>query len=672
VNWINGLYGPALADEFNRRRQSDPLNWDYFNYDIYDLFYMGYGDSVPTTAFTAAGMTFEKGLADTDRQKELEQFVAGWTVLKTASGHKREILDAYYRAHVTALGEGRSGTLEPNRVYERGNRVQRKVPSMRVRHYFLMSGTKFPDVARLVDRLMRMDVEVYRVTGDLRVPDLHRYGRPPRAGTVPAGSYWIPLAQPQKRWIQALLGEDTYVPFPYFYDVTAWSNPVLMNLDAAFSGARLSPRAARLTESPGGSLRGNVARATFFSFPGDTGAAVAVGLALARSGLHVARLDRPATVRGSNLPRGTFVVDADGEAALAVREVAASHRLRVDARPGAMPRGQPVRTPKVALYAPLTASAPLVEESLGHLRYVLDHVWRIPYTPLTGVEITAGALTPGGYDVFIVPGISTFDLALAGPQIESWIQAGGVYVGTTRPGDTGGTPYAVEQGFTSAGLGGTRGLQVPGSLFRVKLDHSSPATLGASPFDYWFQLGEGILTPSRTGVNPGRYPGHGVDFWHSGYATGERALEGSAALVDERLGSGHVILFSGEPNYRAFTEGSAFLLANAIAYPSEGVIGGIDVGSPAAARAVRAAMATARFAFGPGRPIRIEVSQAQAVAALTVARSFTDRVWVEPRGQSVVMVIPNPTGLDPERHAFSWRLLPALRAAGVTVHSAIL
>ena len=672
IHWINDLYGPAMAAAFDRRRQSDPLNWDYFNYDIYDLFYMGYGDTVPTTAFTAAGMTFEKGLADTDRQKELEQFVAGWTSLRTASSHKDAILNDYYRAHVAALAEGRAGSLEPNRVYQPGNKVLRRVPPLRVRHYFLDGERRFPDVARLVDRLLRMGVEVYRLSQDLRVPDLRRYGRAAIAGTIRAGSYWIPMEQPQKRWVQAMLAEDTYVPFPYFYDVTAWSNPLLMNLDAAFSGARLSPMGTRLAVAPGGWVRGNAGRATFFSFPGDTGASVAAGLSLARSGLRVVRLDRPALVPGANLPAGTFVVPSTGEAASAVTDAAARFRVRVDARQGRPPPGQALRNPKIALYAPLTAQAALGEESLGHLRFLLDHVWEIPYTPLTGLEVTAGALTLGGYDVFLVPGVSTFDLAAAGPQIGSWIEHGGVYVGTARPGDTGGTPYAVDQGFTSSSLRGTQGLQVPGSLFRVSLAPGSPLTLGADLFSYWFHLGEGVLAPSSTGANAGTYPKQAPDFWYSGYAGGQDVLEGSAALVDERLGNGHAVLFSGEPNYRAFTEGSAFLLANAIAYPARGVIGGIDVGSPAAATAVGAAMASGHPAFGPGRPIRIEVDANGLSGALDVAHRFARSVWVERLGSSAILVIPNPRGLDAGRHPFAARLLPALRAAGIEVRSAIL
>ena len=54
---------------------------------------------------------------------------------------------------------------------------------------------------------------------------MHEFGAasPVKTDTLPAGTLWIPMAQPQKHWIQAILGEDPFIPFPYFYDVVTWS-----------------------------------------------------------------------------------------------------------------------------------------------------------------------------------------------------------------------------------------------------------------------------------------------------------------------------------------------------------------------------------------------------------------------------------------------------------------
>jgi hypothetical protein len=114
-----------------------------------------------------------------------------------------------------------------------------------VRHYFLRADdpAKAVEVQLLVRRLQRMDVEVYRLTAPLTVPDFKPYGRPTGETVLPAGTYWIPMAQMQKHWIQALLNENAYVPFPYFYDVSGWSNPLLLNVSGGRSGAVLSPAA---------------------------------------------------------------------------------------------------------------------------------------------------------------------------------------------------------------------------------------------------------------------------------------------------------------------------------------------------------------------------------------------------------------------------------------------
>ncbi|MFY9587603.1 MAG: M14 family zinc carboxypeptidase, partial [Actinomycetota bacterium] len=563
LHWINDLYAPALAAAFDERRMSDPTQWDYFNYDIYDLFYMGYGDTVPTTAFTAAGMTFEKGTADTERQRMTEQFVAGWTTLRTAAEHRASILRDYYRAHATAVGEGRGGRLEPNQIIQPENTLQRRVPSIGIRHYFLETSAGATEAAKLVARLMRMGVEVYRLDRDLRVPDLRRMGRRPASARVPAGSYWIPMTQPQKRWIQALLGEDSYVPFPYFYDVTSWSNPLLMNVSAGASGARMSPHATLLRDPTRGEVV-NADGAPYFWFEGSSGSDVAAALALARQGRDVRRLAQATEANGVTLPRGSFVVlDV---ALQPLSEIAERFGVLMHGGLGAPPAGRRIRLPKIALYAPIT-QLPVgltVDESFGHMRYLLEQAWGLPIGVLNGIQLASGALSSGGYDILIVPGVGTTELSLARSQIRSWIEGGGMYIGTARPGGTGGTPFAVSSGFTSAGLVQNGGLVVPGSQFRVQLDAASPLTLGAPRFAYWYQLGEDALSPTTTGRTAAGYPSTTPDFWISGYTEGADALRGTAGLVEETLGSGRVVLFSGEPNFRAFTDGTAFLLANAL------------------------------------------------------------------------------------------------------------
>jgi hypothetical protein len=235
VRWINELYGPAMQDVFDAR------GIPYFNYSTYDLFYQGYGDTVPATAFGAAGMTYEKSNRDPAATRVAQQYLTQWTTLSTAAVNKRSILKDWHGAWVQALREGRRGELQPNEVVQPENEVQDQVPDIRVRHYFLRADdpAKKREVQALVRRLQRMDVRVRRLTKPLTVSDYTAYGRAARSERLPAGTYVVPMAQRQKHWVQAMLNEDTYVPFPYFYDVTAWSQPLLFNVDGGYSGRRL-------------------------------------------------------------------------------------------------------------------------------------------------------------------------------------------------------------------------------------------------------------------------------------------------------------------------------------------------------------------------------------------------------------------------------------------------
>ena len=106
VDWINDIYGAAMQDEFDER------GIPYFNYDTYDLFYAGYGDTVPANGFGAAGMTFEKANGDPAPQRVFEQYLTQWTSLSAAAINKEPILRELARlvGRGRAPGRGRPGS----------------------------------------------------------------------------------------------------------------------------------------------------------------------------------------------------------------------------------------------------------------------------------------------------------------------------------------------------------------------------------------------------------------------------------------------------------------------------------------------------------------------------------------------------------------------------------
>ncbi|MBZ5738827.1 M14 family zinc carboxypeptidase [Nocardioides mangrovi] len=246
------MYGPANSAAF------DAHGWRYETWRSgYDFFAQVYGDTVPTTQLGAVGMTFEQGDGSPYPARVRHQFTSALTTLYTGATHRADVLQTWRDTFVEAQAQGERCELEPNRIYNPGHELERTVPDRPVCGYFLRGDSR--DTRRVVSRLQAAHVEVDRLVDSTVVDDYRPYGEAPRRTTLPAGTYWVSLAQPQKHWVQAVLNEDTYVPFPYFYDVSGWSLPLLAGIDGGSTGSPVTaqvtpvePETAPVTPQPSG------------------------------------------------------------------------------------------------------------------------------------------------------------------------------------------------------------------------------------------------------------------------------------------------------------------------------------------------------------------------------------------------------------------------------------
>ena len=235
-DWINELYSPAIAEQF------DEEGIQYFHGAPYDFFAMIFGDTVPTAGFHAAGMTFEKENGDPIVEREHEQFTSMWASVTAGAAARDDVVSGWRASHVQAAQQGAAGLLEPNETFEPRHDLYQPIPNVLVRHYFLRDDPdRAAELQLLIRRLQRMDVDVYRLRDPQHLDAFEPYGDPPTSVDLPKDTYWIPMAQSQKHWIQALLHEESWIPFEVTYDVTAWSNPLLMNLDGGFTGEDVHP-----------------------------------------------------------------------------------------------------------------------------------------------------------------------------------------------------------------------------------------------------------------------------------------------------------------------------------------------------------------------------------------------------------------------------------------------
>jgi hypothetical protein len=242
------------------------------------------------------------------------------------------------------------------------------------------------------------------------------------------------------------------------------------------------------------------------------------------------------------------------------------------------------------------------------------------------------------------------------------VAGGGRYIGWQ-----GGTRLAAALGITTATLAEPTS-DIPGSLLRVRVDRDSPLGDDVGPYAWAFYAYDLVMRASDPAQVAVAYPPAGdPDFFVSGFAAGEEELGGTAAVIDEPVGDGRAVLFSFEPNFRAFTDGTQRLLGNA-------VLGEAPAAAAVLTGADRAAeVATAKAAAGRlsdlQRPLRVTVAADGAAATERLLRRFGARFEVRRAGGQVHFVVANPRGLAADEHPFAADLARTLRASGVKVRA---
>jgi hypothetical protein len=602
--WLE-KFGRATAERFDER------GFAYFNREIFDAFYPGYGVSWPM-AQGAIGMTFEKGSARglvyrrrdgtllTYLDGAIEHFTAALSTLTTAARHREQLLRDFARFRRTA-GEGAyQGYLIPP-VPENGDQGQ---------------------VNRLVRTFLRNGIRVERLLEPGRFEN--------RA--LPAGTFFIPLPQPAGALVRNLL--DAQVPMAQdflqrqeerrrnrqpdqIYDVTAWNLPMLYDLDvipvtSLPAGRRESVRLELLSRtrqegsSSGSDSTTPVAEPLLGYAMRWSPSAAQATLAALREGYRPRFLAERVVVDGHRFPQGiVFFRRSEHGPALHARLTKLAEEAEVELialRSGFVTEGtslgsnevRTLRLPRVLLLW----DAPVSSLSAGWARYVLERRYGQPATIVRVSTLARADLRQ--YDVIVMPSGSYVPLAAAEPlrRLRDWVQAGGTLITlaeatrwaaqepigllASRPErrleDAVNPPVPIGTTASPSLEAATRyerairPLQelpemTPGSLLVVVLDREHWLTSGTDGEIQALVESNRVLTPLRLdeGRNVGLYAAR-ERLLASGLLWGEaaRQLPQRPFLLHQPLGKGQIVSFVEDPNYRAYAEATQFLFLNAV------------------------------------------------------------------------------------------------------------
>ena len=580
-NWFE-RFGNAYAAAF------DSAGFEYMTSERYNYFYPGYTSN--RGYHGAVSMLFEQGssrglalerpdgtvrtLADALEQ----QYVGAWTAARLAATSRVELLTDYYESQAAIL-DAASG--EPVR-------------------YFIANEGDPVLVRELVDLLQRNNAEVSVLQGDAQLSDVRdREGNAVGRHTFAAGTYVVEAAQPAGRLIRTLLDPETPIPEdfleqarasvmraenPRFYDITAWSLPLLFNVGgySTTDGRDLSARALG-PEEPGPPMRAAVIANYAYVLDGRSAQSLAALHHLRSHGYRASVITRATRVAGQDIPGGSVIVRVgqnDSTVHGAVSRAANHFGVQLWAMhtghgdPGYPSLGSGdytfnIRPPKIALLG----EDPIRGYSFGWAWYTLDHQHGLPITILRTQDVAGADLAH--YNSIVIPATSGEALASVlgergTERLAQWVRDGGTLITIGSATDFARNQldliglrswYDTEEGED------VQHFTVPGAVFRAQFDQGYWMSAGydAGEAPMLVDSDRLYLAPDAPPSNRHRVVATYADLI-SGHAWPEtlERISGTVAVYEERVGSGRVIAFAEDPNYRAYYRGMNRLFLNAV------------------------------------------------------------------------------------------------------------
>jgi hypothetical protein len=587
----------------NNARWFDKYGFEYFTREVYDAFYPGYGASWPSY-YGALAMTYEQasahglalrrsdgtelGLRDTMRH----HFVASLATLETAARNRAKLLEDFYRYRASAVQEGAT---EP------------------VKEYILPRTRDGSATDRLVGILLEQGIEVKRAVAAFRSG-----GREYAAGT-----YVVELAQPAKRLIRTLLdvqiamderfvaAEETRRQMKQhseILDVTAWSLPLLFNVEAVpHPGVSTATFERVLSAAPApGQVHPPEAAVVAYLAAWGTEAAARLLTAALRQNLQVSTAERPFRQDSRTYPAGSLIFKASQN-----RADLAQTLMRLARETGADVYGTdtgwvddganfgsrlvaPVRKPVVAL----AWAAPVAGPAAGATRFLLERQYGYPVTLVRTAQLASADLSR--INVLILPpGNKYLDAFGEGgiDHLKDWVDGGGTLIAlgdamdfvsdrkvdllhvtredVAKDPDDNEKPERVPATEIKNDAQYRETLRTtvespagaPGAILRARVEPDSWLTAGVPATVNVMVTAPHIYSPIKAdrGVNAA-YFNSAESVLASGLLWNDvrRQIAYKPLVVTENSGRGVVVGFTADPNFRGMADGLNILFLNAV------------------------------------------------------------------------------------------------------------
>jgi hypothetical protein len=603
----------------NNARWFDTFGLDYYTREVFDAFYPGYGASWPSY-FGSIAMTYEQASSRGLIVRQYDgndltfpytirnHFITSLGTAETTAVNRQKFLTEFYDYRASAIEEGKSDD---------------------IRSYILPVQFDQAAANKLAGLLVRQGIEVGRADASFDA-----CGK-----SYEAGTFVINTAQPAKRFIRTLM--DVNVPMAddfiaeqerrraknlrdEIYDVTAWSLPLMMNVDADSCnrtiGGAFTAAGPELTKP--GTVSGGTGSVAYL-VPWGSAPAIRLLTNALRRGLEVKSSDKAFTHAGRRYPAGTLIIDtADNSDGLsvAIAELASLTGADVLSVDGSwVSKGPNFGSDNVVRFNPpkvaIVWDQPTSSYSAGNTRFIIERQFDFPVTAIRGNQLKNADISR--YQVLILPatgwgpGYADILGKKGNANLKDWVAKGGVLIGIGNanrylahpdidllsirrenavlevdkdkdkpPGDgskkDGKTKEATVEGRYLTGPEDYRNSITPekdrpdsvaGVLVKSNVDPDHWLAAGVAPTLNVLVRGGDIYTPVKMdkGVNVAVFAG-ADKLLASGYIweQNRKQLAYKPFVVAQATGKGYVIGFTQDPNVRAYLDGLNVIFMNAI------------------------------------------------------------------------------------------------------------
>lgn len=574
----------------NHMRYFDANYRTYFTRESFDLFYPSYGDTYPTYN-GAIGMTYEQagntqgGLsvitAEGDtlsfERRVLNQHVVGMSTVEVTAAHYERVTEEFFRFFERSAEASYAGF-----------------------NTYVISGENHPDkLQHLASYLDAWDIRYGRAPERRSERAFDYQSQETRDISISEDDLLISARQPKSVLLNVLFEPQTTIIDSLTYDITAWSVPYAMGLEAYALERELEPQGEGQWKPERSStpMQSYEADAAPYAYLAEwSGKQDAYFLSrLLQENVRVRTASQPFSMDGEKTwERGTLIITRRGNESLGddfdriVQQIA--RELDRDLTPvetGFVRSGQDfgsggvsmLNAPRIALIGGRGVSP----YNFGEVWQFLDIQLQYPVSVFEHQDL--GRTELSDFDVMVMPEgnyAGRFPEQLK-ESIAAWVRDGG---------------RLITFGNSAAGLGNELSLLerrerdeeaqeeidearqllryesrerdratelITGSIYYVQLDNSHPLAYGYPSFYYTLKRGATAYEylDAARGVNVGtlREGAHRAGF--EGYRVKDHVRD-SLVFGTSRYGSGQLVYFNDNPLFRAFWHNGSLLFANAV------------------------------------------------------------------------------------------------------------